>query len=228
MQEFIAAFLKAYGYDEEALWQVKIDEELTMEYPVALIALGQKRIVLLCPEIEEAVQEIQYEHCGDIAALTSFLFDEQVGFTYQNVIGAYYDKAAAIAPDPRVRKLTRADAPSLKALLKACTPEERRLAAVSMGDDLLLGFYEGQSLLGAVGGVKTGQLMDLSVIVHPGARKKGVGAALVRQFCAVCLGQGDIPLYRHEQDNAASQALREKIGFTPAYILTGACAHYPQ
>jgi GNAT superfamily N-acetyltransferase len=123
--------------------------------------------------------------------------------------------------------LVRSDAFELSRLLKSCPKDEREAGKVTLRDEIVIGLFEEDVLLGAAGGVRVGDLMDLSVIVAPSARKQGIACALLSHLCMLCADRELIPHYRYEAQNIASHQLRKKVGFKRAYSMTGAQAIYP-
>ncbi len=62
---------------------------------------------------------------------------------------------------------------------------------------------------------------DIGVLTHADHRGKGLGVAAVSALCERLIGEGLEPLYRCDEENAASMRLSESMGFVPATRLVG-------
>lgn len=128
------------------------------------------------------------------------------------------DHARVEPPDGvTVRKLGPDDTYAMKDLNAACTDEEAEEAYVELNHLIAQGAFEGERLLAASSGyVRTG-FLDLGVVTHPEARKRGLGRLVVSVLCDWANEQGHLPQYRHDIGNLASRALPSALGFTETF-----------
>jgi predicted GNAT family acetyltransferase len=67
---------------------------------------------------------------------------------------------------------------------------------------------------------------DIGVLTHPDHRRKGLGVRSVQRLVVDLVADGQLPLYRHNLDNAGSAALAESLGFVLATRLLA--VRYPE
>ena len=122
-----------------------------------------------------------------------------------------------------IREFQDADTPALLALWGEVFPYDTPHNEPSLslrrkraeGDGLILVAEDGGTLAGAVmGGYDGHRGWVYSLAVAPGARRRGVGTALVRGLEALLRGRGCLKLnLQVRADNAAVVAFYESLGF---------------
>lgn len=109
-------------------------------------------------------------------------------------------------------------------LLDGCPPDDRDDADFDLGalDPYLVGWFDGDRLL-AVAGARPWDdrpgYHDIGVLVHPAARRQGLGVQVVAAVATELLMHGEQPLYRCRDDNLGSVALCRRLGFQLAIEL---------
>ncbi len=106
-------------------------------------------------------------------------------------------------------------------LLDACSEDDRDEAEFELDalDEVLVGWLEGDRLLALAGGREWAArpgFRDMGVIVHPAARRRGLGRAVVEQAATEVLMRGHRPLYRCNEENTGSVRLCRSVGFEVA------------
>lgn len=113
----------------------------------------------------------------------------------------------------------------IRALLDACTADERDDADFDVDalDPFLVGWRDRDRVLALAGGrpwpPRPGH-HDIGVIVHPEARGRGLGAAVVAALTSDIVDAGETPLYRCNQDNVGSWSLCRSVGYRSVAELT--------
>ena len=122
-----------------------------------------------------------------------------------------------------------ADVARIQALVDACTEEEVDDAAIEMDElDPVIRCVEaepGGQLIGYASAFPDedfGGRWDIGVLTHPDHRRKGLGARSVQRLVADLVADGQVPIYRHDLDNAGSAALSTALGFVVATRLLAA------
>ena len=105
-------------------------------------------------------------------------------------------------------------------LLGECSADDNDDAEFDLDalDPFLVGWRDGDRLLGLAGGRPWSPrpgLHDLGVIVHPAARRRGVGAAVVAAVSADLIAAGERPVYRCNEENTGSRRLCRSVGYEP-------------
>lgn len=116
-----------------------------------------------------------------------------------------------------------ADVARIQALVDACTEEEVDDAAIEMDelDPVIRGIEAspGGALIGYASAFPDedfGGRWDIGVLTHPAHRRKGIGVRSVQCLVADLVADGQVPLYRHDLDNAGSAAVSKSLGFVLA------------
>jgi GNAT superfamily N-acetyltransferase len=122
-----------------------------------------------------------------------------------------------------------ADVARIQALVDACTEDEVDDAAIEMDElDPVIRCIEaspGGALIGYASAFPDedfGGRWDIGVLTHPDHRRKGLGVRSVQCLVADLVADGQLPLYRHDLDNAGSAALATSLGFVTATRLIAA------
>lgn len=121
------------------------------------------------------------------------------------------------------------DVARIQALVDACTEEEVDDAAIEMDElDPVIRCVEatpGGDLIGYASAFPDedfGGRWDIGVLTHPDHRRKGLGVRAVQRLVVDLVADGQLPLYRHDLDNAGSAALSTSLGFAVATRLLAA------
>ena len=106
-------------------------------------------------------------------------------------------------------------------LLAACSDDDRDESEFDLEelDPYLVGWIDGDRLLGLAGAREWSErpgFLDIGVIVHPAARHRGVGRAVVAEVAAQAQLNGYLPLYRCNAENEGSWRLCRGLGFEVA------------
>jgi GNAT superfamily N-acetyltransferase len=138
-------------------------------------------------------------------------------------VGLFHYLAAPIAagPDPRVRVLGALDRPLLAALQKTAGAAASEEADVDVEHPLAVGIEEHGRLRAIATLLEEGEdAVDVGVLVDPAERRRGLGAAVVRDLAARAAGSGRLVQYRCNRENDASARLARACGFTLWGVLT--------
>ena len=213
-------FLESQGWNAP----VVMDGNLMMEYPACVYTFADgRRVITLAPEMEEAIEDIPQDAALD--EVLDILFDlHEIAVHPERVTGFY---APADFPASG-EELPNADEAGLRALMRAANEEDRVRGEVNAQDDFTCCIVENGRMLAAAGAVVEGGLADISVLVHPDARGRSLGArcvsALIRKIRKADLET----LYRAEENNLPSMRLAEKIGLVRGFTMDGALLVFPE
>lgn len=127
-------------------------------------------------------------------------------------VGLLHYLAGPPAPDGRVRRLGADDAPLLAALQEAAGPAATAEAEVDVGDPVAAGIVQDGRLLAVASLLDAGHdTLDVGVLVHPQARGRGLGRAVVADVAARAAGR--LVQYRCSDENVASRRVARACGF---------------
>ena len=114
-----------------------------------------------------------------------------------------------------IRRLSSADALAFEHFHSTCTEEERDEGEVSLEDDVAVGCFDGEKLVSMASYWFWGDVLaDIGILTDPAYRGKGIGRAVVGYLCKIGIEMGRINVYRHDNDNPASDKLSAALGFT--------------
>jgi GNAT superfamily N-acetyltransferase len=117
--------------------------------------------------------------------------------------------------DPRVRVLGPADRPLLDELQNAAGAAATEEAEVDVDDPLAVGITEDGRLLAIASLLdEGGGTVDIGVLVDPAQRRRGLGAAVVREIAERATRAEQLVQYRCNRENEASSRLARACGFT--------------
>jgi GNAT superfamily N-acetyltransferase len=124
----------------------------------------------------------------------------------------HYLATAPQQSDARVRLLLPPDGPLLDDLVRAAGPEEAEEADVSIAHPCAVGILDGGRLVAAASLIDVGRTaVDVGVLVHPQARRRGLATAVVADISSRA---GDrLVQYRCERGNEASAKVALACGF---------------
>lgn len=123
--------------------------------------------------------------------------------------------------DPRVRVLEAGDRPLLDVLQTAAGADATKEAEVDVEDPLAVGIVEGGRLLAIASLLEeSGGAVDVGVLVDPTERRRGLGAAVVRDISGRVASSGRLIQYRCNLENEASARLARACGFVLWGVLT--------
>lgn len=129
-------------------------------------------------------------------------------------VGLMHYLAAVSRPmaDTRVRRLAPEDQHLLDELLRTSGPEATAEADVSVDHPVAVGIVEDDRLLAVASLLDMGHgTVDVGVLVHPQARRRGLGAAVVSAVANRAGGR--LVQYRCDRENEASAQLARACGF---------------
>jgi GNAT superfamily N-acetyltransferase len=127
----------------------------------------------------------------------------------------YLARAPAGERDPRVCVLRPADRPLLDELQDAAGAAATEEAEVDVDDPLAVGITEDGGLLAIASLLDEGSdTVDIGVLVDPAQRRRGLGAAVVREIAERATRAEQLVQYRCNRENEASARLARACGFT--------------
>jgi GNAT superfamily N-acetyltransferase len=113
-----------------------------------------------------------------------------------------------------VRVLGPHDGTAFTALQAACSPLEWEHGGSQLGDQPVVGAYDGAHLVAVAGyTLWGGSIAHIAVVAHPQYRGQGYGKAVVSGLTAAVLSRGLVPQYRTLEANTPSMALARVLGF---------------
>jgi GNAT superfamily N-acetyltransferase len=123
--------------------------------------------------------------------------------------------------DPRVRVLGATDLALLDALKEKAGADATEEADVEVDHPLAVGIVEDGRLV-AIGSLleEESDTVDIGVLVDPAERRRGLGAAVVRDLAQRATRDGRLVQYRCDVENEASAALARACGFVLWGVLT--------
>ena len=198
---------------------VRVDEELSEDYPALVVRGEGASVVSLAPELEEAQSETfrwlkKSKAPVDGAELRDFLFSEDAPAAIETslfLIPSEGGPRLLSVPGCEIRfGLTEKD---MAPLVEAVSEEDWLRGGVAPFARAC-GVYDAAGDLCAVaGGHLLSGVLDLSVLTRPDKGGRGyAGAALSAMIAAY---PDALPLWRAEAENKASLHLAEKMNFVP-------------
>jgi predicted GNAT family acetyltransferase len=121
-----------------------------------------------------------------------------------------------------MERLTLRSESAVRDFCAHCTEDEVDTLDLDLESDNAFGFFdEGQLVgIGRSAPITTTSLSDLTVLVRPDFRNRGIASSLVTQLL-LCVGaDGAVPKYRVSTSNRASQTVAERLGLVPLSRLT--------
>lgn len=140
-----------------------------------------------------------------------------------SAIGLLHYRADALAGDrdPRVRVLEAADRPLLDSLQTAAGRAASEEAEVDVEHPLAVGIIESGRLLAIASLLEeSSDTVDVGVLVDPPERRRGLGAAVVRDISERAATSGRLVQYRCNRENEPSARLAHACGFSVWGVLT--------
>jgi GNAT superfamily N-acetyltransferase len=148
------------------------------------------------------------------------------------VLGAGYEHVlpGPFVGPPRAAEIAVLDGTSastiklVRAMQSECSEDDNDEAEFDLEalDEHLIGWIENGALLALAGGrpfdVRPG-FLDVGVLVHPNARRRGLGRSVIAAVTEEVLAAGRDPLYRCNVDNEGSWRLCRGLGFEPVLEL---------
>jgi hypothetical protein len=136
----------------------------------------------------------------------------------------FYLEAGRFRPraSDRVRRLTARDEAAFRALLGACSRRDLTLAEIELTQPLVVGLFEGCSLLAVASYKLEGPaIADLGVLTNPLHRGGGLGRAVASEVTAGVIERGLIPQWWSLASNLASVAIARGLGYEPYAVEEG-------
>ena len=198
---------------------VQIDEELSDDYPVVLLSAPGRRLVALAPELEVALPALSQWLRDDVTIqdVREFLFGEEAPCEYERAFWLA-PKADAVLLPPGFPVVFDPPAAQVEAFARSIPerdwemggpiPYARRCAVV---------FNNQMTALAS--GRLDGGVLDLSYVVHPDFRGRGMGQAALSALIAAY--PGAVPLWRTEEANTASMNAAHRRVFLPLVTQVG-------
>lgn len=113
-----------------------------------------------------------------------------------------------------VRFLGEEDIEALKTLQAACGALEWEHGGTHLGEQPIVGAFDGERLLSAAGyEIWGGTIAHISAVSHPQYRGQGYGKAVVSKLTEKSLNRGLVPQYRTLDANKPSMAIAARLGF---------------
>jgi predicted GNAT family acetyltransferase len=113
-----------------------------------------------------------------------------------------------------VRFLGGRDIEALKTLQAACSALEWEHGGSQVGDQPIIGAFDGERLLSVAGyEIWGGTIAQIAVVTHPKYRGQGYGKAVVSKLTEEALNRGLVPQYRTLQANSSSMTIARELGF---------------
>jgi RimJ/RimL family protein N-acetyltransferase len=222
-ESFIESFYKFREWDFGK--DVVIEENDTMGDidPVALWRSDDRLVLDVAPAFIDRVRS---------ANITPDLSDREIAkrvlgnerFALYRGVVTYTENPAPQPPcceHASIRALTRKDKKSLELMKMTCTEPELAHGQVAIDDDLVIGVFQDNVLVGAASLWFWGDdLADIGVITGPKYRNNGVASAVVAEACNRALAMGRTPMFRCDDDNITSVKLALALGFEVAIVGT--------
>ena len=124
---------------------------------------------------------------------------------------------------PSARRLAAEDASALALFLAACGEDDADTLDLTPGEDLAFGAFAPDGALLGVSRFtpirRAPTLADVTVLVAPAARGRGLSTPLVSAVVAEARARGLTVKYRVGETNRASRAVAERLGLLPRYRL---------
>ena len=176
----------------------------------ATIRTARGTLLLAAPAEESVARTDPAGYCADVEART-----RAGGLLH------YLGAAPPGDADPRVRVLGTADRPLLDALKERAGADATEEADVEVDHPLAVGIVEDGSLL-AIGSLleEENDTVDVGVLVDSAQRRRGLGAAVVRDLARRAVINGSLVQYRCDVDNEASAGVARTCGFALWGVLT--------
>ncbi len=120
-----------------------------------------------------------------------------------------------------LRLLTRKDKKALEKMKMTCSEPELAHGQVAIDDDLVVGVFHEDELVGAASLWFWGDhIADIGVITGPKYRSNGVASVAIADVCNRALAMGRTPIFRCDDDNIVSVKLALALGFEVAIVGT--------
>lgn len=228
LQEHHLRLCACMNWQPEASLQCVLCEDLSFEYPLVIYQWENQRVLALCPDMEEAAEDLlSLPHTAPFADYIDALF-EGVTFSPDDALYLCCDNAHLKDADSSVCiPLGAEHEDAVQALLSSLAPEEAARAMLSAQDDIAFGLFQDGKLCAAASAQIENGLADIAVVVHPACRQSGLGKAVVRAVCRQAFSLQLIAQYRAELANMPSTALAQSLGFVPSVQQWGCVVHFP-
>lgn len=116
-------------------------------------------------------------------------------------------------PGP-TRPLTHRDTAAFDRLREACTSHERALAQITLDDPLVVGCFDGATLVGVASTLDiNADIADIGVLTHPEWRGRGIAVGLTVMLRNTVVKRGRVAQYTTMVSNHGSVRTAQKAGF---------------
>lgn len=176
-------------------------------------------IVVLPAAAAAEAERFAAPHALTARDVIALLPDLRLGPRWRNRIYHVPPDSGAAADHPQIHGLSVEDAPALADLQGACAERERGWAQITSDDPFALGWRQHERLLGVASLQFPGAgIADLSVLVRPQARRRGIGSQLVRQTVRLAVQMDKTVQYIAPEPGSEARALAERLGFVPVLV----------
>ena len=191
---------------------IRIDPELSEDYPVLLLRGAGCCMISLAPEIEEAAEAV-----SAFVRKKRETIDAEIETALFLIPGD--DGVRTASPDKNCTVCIGIKANEIKPLREAVSRRDWMTGGVAPFARTVGVYDEKNRLVAVAGGRLQGDVLDLTVLTHPDARRSGYAevalSAMIKEYPAA------LPLWRTEKGNHASVKLAEKMNFVPLLIQEG-------
>ena len=170
----------------------------------------------LAPRLVSRAQAFTPAAVSDPQALAELLKPAEITSVIGPAMLSYADRTSLAPLETRTtRLLTDRDRPAFEALRAACPPDEWDPKSFDLDARPTFGSFDAGGQLVAVADYEIwdGTLAHLSVVSHPGARRRGHGVRVVAAAARAALDAGLVLQYRALHWNQPSLAIASKLGF---------------
>ncbi len=197
--------------EPEAFHQASLIVRFEMEADdqIILYTAGETKLIFVPPHFETAVKSA----LTDVQALPEWL-GAPLSLKWRDFYYYVSTPQPASASPKQMRMLQPEDAALLTALQAQCTERELELAEISIEDPLVVGYFEGDQLVGVASLLQTTvEIFDIGVLTHPAYRGQNVGVKLTTFLRSAVTERGHVAQYTTMESNQGSVRVAEKCGF---------------
>lgn len=140
--------------------------------------------------------------------------------TYKDIDFGFLDKAD-FKPSVRegliIKPLSGDEKADLELFYSDCSGQDINTLDLSFDEEVALGLYHLGRLtaISRYAPIRESGIADITVVVRNGERGLGYSTPLVSEVIKLALAQGYEPKYRTDENNTASIAIAQRLGFKP-------------
>jgi len=220
---FLSNFYQYRDWDFTKPVVINANETMGPVDPVALWRSDDRIVLDVAPELVAKVEKANITpELSDREIAKRILGNERFAL-YRGVV-TYTESPLPQPPcceHATLRVLTRKDKRALELMKTTCSEPELAHGQVAIDDDLVVGVFKGEELVGAASLWFWGDhIADIGVITGPNHRNTGAASAVVAEISNRALAMGRTPIFRCDDDNIASVKLALALGFEVAIVGT--------